>query len=387
MKVLMLGGSNSRNSGGVFVSARTLGINLNKYHGVDMHYLMHDDEYSVEDRQHYAPMNLHTYAISGPSNFGFSRDLYSGLQKVKPDVVHTQAIWMYLSYANKKYHRNTSTPYIVSPHGMLDIWQLRQSSIKKKVALALYEMKHLRQADCVHALCKSEYDAIKDFGLTNPVAIIPNGVDLPDTKIEFAHKPYWKTDNKKNLLFLSRIHPKKGIENLLEAWSLAKTKEDNWQLIIAGETKAQDYYRSLNEMAQNSGVGSSVKFIGGQFGDDKINCLRNADAFILPSFSEGLPIAVLEAWAHRLPVLATEYCNLPEGYERNAALRIDTNPDDIASVLKRLFSMNEEERNTIGENGYQLVKEKFTWQKVADDTMQLYNWITGNAEQPSFIKN
>src|SRR5882757_3730981 len=184
MKLLILGGSNSRNSGGVYDTARMMGLRLHERNNIDVQYLMFDDEYSAEDKKYYAPLSVHSYTIKGPKKLGFSTDLYRQMESIKPDIVHTQSLWMYLSYANKKYHQKTGTPYIISPHGMLGRWQLKQSfwkDLKKNIVLSLYEKKHLEEATCFHALCKEEHDAIRSLGLRNPIAIIPNGIDLPAT--------------------------------------------------------------------------------------------------------------------------------------------------------------------------------------------------------------
>jgi poly(glycerol-phosphate) alpha-glucosyltransferase len=248
MKVLILGSANSRNAGGVFNSVRMLGHSLNAQEGTDVHFLMHDDEYSSEDRKYYEPMPLHSYTIKGPRNLAYSPDMFSELEQIKPDIIHTQGIWMYFSYVNKKYHSKTRTPYVVTPHGMLDPWQLKQSfskDLKKKIVLSLYESKHLKQAACIQALCMSELESIRAFGLKNPVAIIPNGTELPSVDHRDSDYPVpcrWKqTDNRKTLLFLSRIHHKKGLDNLLQAWALTNPEKHDWQLVIAGETKDTEY--------------------------------------------------------------------------------------------------------------------------------------------------
>ncbi|MBC7914989.1 MAG: glycosyltransferase [Pyrinomonadaceae bacterium] len=392
MKVLILGSTNSRNAGGVFNSVRMLGQSLNLHPNTDVHYLMHDDEYSAQDRKYYEPMPLHTYKIKGPRNLAYSENMYDELDKIKPDVIHTQGIWMYFSYVNKKYHSKTQTPYVVTPHGMLDPWQLKQSfskDLKKKIVLSLYENKHLRQANCIQALCKSEYESIRAFGLNNPVAIIPNGTELPEVSVRDNDYPIacrWKTDsNRKTLLFLSRIHHKKGIDNLLKAWALTQPEKHNWQLIIAGETKDVEYMHSLTEAMQKLSIHETVQFIGGQFDKNKETCFIDADAFILPSFSEGLPMAVLEAWAYKLPVIMTPFCNLPEGFSEGAAISIQTDSESIADGIQKLISLSDAERKGIGQNGFNLVAEKFTWDKVAEATIKLYKWISGKADQPEFV--
>jgi poly(glycerol-phosphate) alpha-glucosyltransferase len=188
-------------------------------------------------------------------------------------------------------------------------------------------------------------------------------------------------------LFLSRIHHKKGLDNLLKAWALTKPDRHDWQLVIAGETKDTEYMQSLLEATQKLGIDKTVQFIGGQFDQNKEACFIDADAFILPSFSEGLPMAVLEAWAYQLPVVMTPFCNIPEGFDAGAAIAIDTDPESIASGIDRLIALPEKERLKMGENGLSLVKQKFTWDKVAESTLKLYDWIAGKGAQPDFVIN
>lgn len=347
---------------------------------------MHNDEYSAEDRKFYEPLPMNDYTVIGPKNFGFSTDIYDQIVKIKPDVVHTQTIWMYLSHANKDYHKKTGTPYVVAPRGMLDPWQLKQSAFKKKLALMWYENKHLHQASCMHALAQDEYDSIRKFGLKNPVAILPNGVDLPVIDPTRAPNVRWENkEGRKTLIFLSRVHAKKGLENLLQAWALTNPATHNWQLAIAGETKDTAYVQLLTDMVKNLNIGDTVQFIGGQFGQNKQDAFLHADAFTLPSFSEGLPMAVLEAWSYRLPAVITQFCNLPEGFTHNAAIKIETNPDSIAEGFKKLFSMTDEERAVMGNNGFDLVKSKFTWHTIAGNTLSLYKWLTGDGAKPEFV--
>lgn len=296
-------------------------------------------------------------------------------------------------------------PYVVSPHGMLDSWALQHSAIKKKVATAWFEGRNLRRAACIHALCQSEAESIRQFGLSNPIAIIPNGVGLPE---EATTEPL-KLDTK-TLLFLGRIHPKKGLANALEAWRRGKEargrgKED-WQFIIAGwdqgghenELKKQcreaglsvgniplEDFLSEGPKPESSKERPSVVFVGEAFGNQKDKLLRRADAFILPSFSEGLPMAILEAWSYGLPVLMTDHCNLPEGFDHQAAIRIDTESDSIAQGLSELMQMSVGQRSEMGERAQQLVEAKFTWPQVAAQLMEVYEWVLGRGEKPECV--
>lgn len=391
MKVLLLGGSNSRNSGGVFDTARMMGQRLHANNRLEVEYLMYDDEYSQDDKQYYSPLPMHSYSVKGPKKVGFSPNIYDKIEAINPDVVHTQSLWMYLSYANKKYNRKTGTPYIVSPHGMLDRWQLKQSfwkDLKKNIVLKLYEQKHLEHANCIHALCQEEHDAIRSMGLKNPIAIIPNGMELPvngNGSSNGEHAGKGENKNRKKLLFLARIHQKKGLDNLLEAWSLLRPNQHNWELVIAGETKDTVYMQQLLSKRRNLQIETTASFVGGQFGPAKQSILKESDAFILPSFSEGLPMSVLEAWSHHLPTLTTTYCNLPEGYTEGAAIKIDTTPESIAEGIRQLIELPENERKTMGNKGYELVKNRFSWTRVANEMTELYNWVTGKTNKPEFV--
>jgi poly(glycerol-phosphate) alpha-glucosyltransferase len=143
--------------------------------------------------------------------------------------------------------------------------------------------------------------------------------------------------------------------------------------------------QSLVDTVKKLGVTQTVQFIGGQFDKEKEACFIDADAFILPSFSEGLPMAVLEAWSYRLPVIMTSFCNIPEGFEKGAALSIDTSPEGVASGIQELVSLSAEQRLQMGTNGYNLVKERFVWDNVARCTIHMYEWIAGKADKPDFI--
>jgi glycosyltransferase involved in cell wall biosynthesis len=392
MKVLILGGPNSRNTGGIFNIARMLGMSLGEMTNSEVHFLMYDDEFSFEDRKLYDPIPLHSYSLKWPKSFGYSNDLANLMKKINPEIIHTQGIWMYLSYANRKYNRKTGTPYVISTHGMLDSWQLHQTffkDAKKRIVLKLFEMEHLQNANCIHANSLQEFESIRKIGLRTPVAIIPNGINLPAiNSMVLPHSHSFKNKYPKDskiLLFLSRIHFKKGLDILLEGWSLTNPNIHGWKLVIAGDSKDVRYKQSLLDKTTNLDLNNSVSFIGGQFGKDKENCYLNANAFILPSYSEGMPVAVLEAWSYKIPVLMTENCNLGEGFENQAAIKIDASTEGVKEGINTLISLNESERLRIGQNGFELVKSKFTWNKIAVCYMNLYKWMRGENIKPDFV--
>jgi poly(glycerol-phosphate) alpha-glucosyltransferase len=272
---------------------------------------------------------------------------------------------------------------------MLDPWAVKNSRWKKLAAGALYENRHLRGAACLHALNRAEADAFRAYGLRNPVCVIPNGVEIPEGRTVVPAP--WKDKlphESRVLFFIGRLHPKKGLDMLLQGWSLAQreAKTCGWHLVIAGWDQG-GYERELQVLARTLGLGQSVHFIGSQFGESKAACFQSADAFILPSLSEGLPMTVLEAWAYRLPVLMTRQCNLPSGFEAGAALRIEPDAESIAAELRALFQMNDVDRKAIGEHGLALVKERHQWPKVAAQMIAVYEWAMGTGPAPGCLAN
>jgi glycosyltransferase involved in cell wall biosynthesis len=338
-------------------------------------------------------------------------DLDERLDQINPQVLHTHGIWTYLSIGVPRWSRKNHKPYIVSPHGMLDAWALDNSKIKKKLAAALYERRHLRGAACLHALCQSEAKSIREFGLKNPIATIPNGIEIPEGRDLSSRY----SAEKKIMLFLGRLHPKKGLENALRGWAFARSgassdsDQNNWQFVIAGWDQGGHEVR-LKQLCEELGLsfaevsakqflsldassgqlsGFSVVFVGPVFGELKALLLERANVFILPSFSEGLPMSILEAWAYELPVVMTDYCNLPEGFDVEAAIHIGTEVESMSAGMIKMIDSSDAELKAMGANGLNLVREKFTWPTIAAQMGELYQWVKKRCPQgdkPEFIQ-
>ena len=417
MKVAMTTGSLSRNAGGLFESVRAMGKGLSEL-GVGVSVYGLRDQNWERDEEAWEPLSASAFSFIGPRALTWSPDMDAALDEVRPDVVALQGLWQYSSIATRRQWKRNGTPYVISPRGMLDKWALENSRWKKVLAAWAFENAVLRDAACLHALCESEADAMRSYGLRQRIEVVPNGVHLPEL---LTTEDTESTEGKKRLLFLGRIHPKKGLLGALRAWAdiqNSKSKIQNskqWQFVIAGwdqggheaELKALCADLGLKiAMGFSHGVTGSTKgqnlklnsyklktpppeaedadvlFFGSAFGEEKDALLRSADAFVLPSFSEGLPMSVLEAWSYGLPVLMTPECNLPEGFPCKAALEIRSGGGSFQGSdfsfqhgLRTLLEMAARERAAMGMRGRRLVEAKFTWQKVAANMNALYEDI------------
>lgn len=372
-KLVVLSGI-SRSAGGVYYAVKSLCKKLDNNCKQLFVYGRYDKNYP-EDSLSWNPVSVTPYKSYGPIKY--SHSLIERIHKASPSLVHLHGIWLYDQWVSLKLQNSTGCPVVISPHGMLDPWALNNSSFKKKFILKLFAEQSLKNATCIHALCKPEAEAIRKCGFKNPIAIIPNGIDLP------INLPTNTKEKKvKTLLFLGRIHPKKGIKELILAWeSFVKSSKGNidWKLNIAGWGDAS-HVSDLKNSIDKKGLSYSVSYLGAVYGDDKSSLLLNSDAFILPSFSEGLPMSILEAWSFKLPVLMTSFCNIPEGFTENAAIYIEPNQSSIYDSLILLSNLSHDELHVIGVNGYNLVKDKFTWEKVSKQMIEVYDWCLDNTK-------
>jgi glycosyltransferase involved in cell wall biosynthesis len=372
----------SRSAGGLFDAVRNLTLETERQHRYLPCVIGLDDPNSRLDRPQWGKIDIKAMRVRGPRIFGYAPEMLTTLRSENPDVLHIHGLWMYTSVAAVRWARQ-GRPYVVSPHGMLDPWALKNSQWKKRISAALYENRHLRGAACLHALNHAEAEAMRAYGLKNPICVIPNGVELPVEPISESSPRRNRT-----LMYLGRLHPKKGLPLLVEAWSRVQreAEESGWRLIIAGWDQL-GHQSELQSLATKLHSRSSIEFAGARFGEAKSALFRDASAFVLPSLSEGLPISVLEAWSWRLPVLMTTNCNLPEGSRAGAAIMMEADIDDICGALSKLFSMDSNQREAMGAKGRRLVEEQFRWPRIADQMTQVYDWVLGRGPRPVCVLN
>lgn len=381
MKVGMVTASVSRKGGGIQEVVRRSALELHR-RGSMVSVFGLSDEHIDQDRESWRPVAVSVFQQRGYKPFGYAPELLPALRSAAPDVLHNHGLWMYPSVASVTWSKLTHRPYIISVHGMLDPWAVTHSYWKKKLASLLYEHRHLTHAACLHALCSAEADAIRRYGLSNPLCLIPFGIDLPLLALAGS------TRHEKVLLFLGRLHPKKGLMNLLMAWQRLQhdrmPETTGWELWIAGWDQG-NHEQALRTYSREHGLDSSVRFLGPKFGEDKDTLLRSVGAFVLPSFSEGLPVSVLEAWAYGLPVVMTKECNLPQGFSSGAAICIDTSASGIARGLSDLMALSSKDRTAMGMCGRQLVGQQFSWSSYVDHMSSVYAWLGGAGPRPDCV--
>src|SRR5438552_4392289 len=371
MKIAYLLNSVSRKAGGLLEICKRLAQTT--CHKKEIVLLGVEDEFTKTDIIEWAPLRPTVFSPVFARSFGYAPGYGQYLADICPDIAHVHGLWTYPSFAAYRWHRRTKRPLIYTAHGMLAPWALRNSAWKKRLVRALWEDAAHRSAACFHAISEGEYESMREYGLRNPICVIPNGVDLPraveSLELRVESSPFEPVaQGRKVLLYLGRIHSKKGLANLIRAWKATPNSQssrlNSWILAIAGwdqggheeelkrlaselgisflEVKGQKLQGGDQPSARHSRSGAGAKsenratavsqlstpeivasetvnsqrspsllFLGPRFGEEKATAYRNADGFVLPSLSEGLPMAILEAWAHAKPVLMTSECNLP----------------------------------------------------------------------------
>jgi glycosyltransferase involved in cell wall biosynthesis len=385
----MLAASASRRAGGVLNALQPLCHAL-RGHRVVVSVFAGRDSDTDKDLETWNGVQVETFDVRGPASFGYLPGLRRRLiDDVRADLLHVHGLWMYHSYAAYAWTKSTRRPHVVSPHGMLEPWAIRNSGWKKALASAVYEQRNLQTASCLHALTFAELQDMRALGLKKPVAVIPNGVALPHGNS--SPPPSWGDCvpcGAKVLLYLGRLHQKKGIELLLRSWAQPSVKHhcsrEGWHLVIAGWGE-REYTQKLRALASALGIDENAHFVGPQFGVAKDATFRRATAFALTSFSEGLPMAVLEAWSHGLPSLITPECNLPEGFDAGVAIKVDTDVDSVAEGLVTLFGISQQCLAEVSARALRLIKERFTPEHMGRQMADVYRWAIGGGPTPSCI--
>jgi glycosyltransferase involved in cell wall biosynthesis len=291
-------------------------------------------------------------------------------------LIHNHSIWMmpnvYPGWVAKKY----KVPYVVSPRGAFSEWAMASGSRIKRIFWPLMQRPSLEAVTCWHATAESEYRDIRRLGFRQPVAVIPNGVDIPEM-------PEKDESQNHTLLFLGRIHPKKGLDMLLPAWKAIQDRFPSWRLRIVGPDNS-GYLIKMHRFASDLGL-QRVEFYGPLYGKDKWTAYRNADLFILPSYSENFGMAVAEALASGLPAIVSKGAPWEGLGARNAGRWIDNNIDALIGCLEELMSCNSETLDKMGQRGRMWMEQEYSWDKIGQKMAETYQYLLNGGQLPPWV--
>jgi glycosyltransferase involved in cell wall biosynthesis len=355
MKVIHITNSIDKSTGGPARSVPKTCIELAK-HGISVELITQESSDMVElaESEH---LSVHFRSIWSLFLYG------SRLSNKNIDLIHLQHIWNPYIQVIAFWAYQKRIPYIITPRGMLEPWIMAHNPWKKKIALFLYQRKAIQRATHIHATAQMESDNIKALGFNNPITIIPNGIDLNEltgSKIKYGTR---------KMVFLSRIHPKKGIEILLEAWRNCST--GSWTLEIAGDGN-ENYLETLKMNAQDL---NNVHFVGAKYGQDKWDFLKSADVLVLPTHSENFGIVIAEALAVGVPVITTKGTPWEDLEKYQCGWWIELSVENLQNTLTKAFNVPIIPLEAMGNNGRKLIKEKYDIKAIGNKMVELYNTI------------
>jgi glycosyltransferase involved in cell wall biosynthesis len=309
-----------------------------------------------------------------------SHALYEALDRSAAglNVFHTHGLWLMANIYPDWVAQRHKRPLVVSPRGMLGREALRFSPYRKFAFWHVLQHSALQSATCFHVTSEKEYRDVRTTGLRQPIAVIPNGIDLPPRRHEK------KFDGAKTVLFLGRIHPKKGVASLIEAWSKLEDKFPDWQLKIVGPLANNDYARELQQMIVAKKL-ARVQFSGPLYGTIKSDAYAEADLFILPTLDDNFAMTVAEALAHGTPVISTKGAPWQDLEKHGCGWWIDHGVLALTSALNYAMSIDRQRLADMGQSGRAWMERDFSWDSVASSMDSVYRWLVGSAPQPSCV--
>lgn len=292
------------------------------------------------------------------------------------DLLHNHSLWTLPNVYPGEVARATGVPLVISPRGTMSSWAMQSGSLLKRVVWPLLQRPALTVARAFHATAEAEAEDIRRLGFRQPIAVIPNGIDLPTLRRRQAAPM-------KTLLFLGRIHPKKGVEFLLDAWEAVHRDFPTWHLRIVGP----DNIGHLAEMQARAARLrlSRLEFAGPLYGEAKWQAYRDADLFVLPSHSENFGMSVAESLAAGTPAIVTTGAPWRGLVEHRAGWWIPIGTAPLADALREALALPDEELADMGLRGRSWMERSFSWRHIGELSRDTYAWLLGQGDRPSCV--
>jgi glycosyltransferase involved in cell wall biosynthesis len=296
------------------------------------------------------------------------------------ELIHNHSLWMLPNVYPGLAVRGTSCALVTSPRGVLARWSRQRSYVRKKAMWWLGQRFTVERTTCFHATSEAECESVREMGFRAPVAIIPNGVDVPSDDVAASVKQA----GRRRVVFFGRIHPVKGVDRLIEAWASLQSRFADWEVDIVGPS-GDSYAVEMRRLAERLAC-TRVHFHDAVYGDEKWKALARAELFVLPSRTENFGMTVAEALAVGVPAIVTK--NAPwEGLDRErCGWWIEDGVDSLRSAMVRALSMRPDELSAMGKLGRSWMIRDFSWHSIGQRMAKTYDWIIRGGTAPSWIR-
>ena len=344
--------------------------------GVDAQIIM--GALNIDDKLKGDDVPLHFVKSTPKTPLGFAPSFKQDVLELgNYDIFHAQGVWQWNTYALASVARKCGKPYLITPRGMLYPQDIKKSNVFfKKLSLKLRLLKDLNEAACVHVTCEEEMKHCRNLGVTSPIAVIPNPVEIKDY-------PYKKEDKVRRIGYLGRISRRKNVEGLIKAFHELGNEARNAELLIIGGGDI-DYEHELHQLVDKFQL-QNVRFAGFLTGRDKDKALASCSVLAMPSEFENLGNVVLEGLVRGIPCIATQGSPWEELITHHCGWWIPYTQKDITTVIKEALNATDDELQVMGLYGRRLTEENYSVEAIALKMKTLYEWIMGEAEKPEYV--
>ena len=373
MKIIHYIPSIDRTAGGTSTYMQVLAKGLGEF--AEVHIITHASENPLTMEN----CTVHYVPEYNPFRRHWTKLVAGIMEEIHPDIVHVNCCWMPACAAVQRIAQKRGYRVMLTPHGMLEPWIVKRHYWTRKLpALLLYQRAAVRKADCLQATAESEYDNLLRLGYNDKISVVKLGIDADGIKL----KESWKKT--RQILFLSRVHVKKGINFLIEAAEILREELKGYKILVAGEGD-EEYVSALKRQIEDKGLQDMVQLVGGVYGDEKWRLFQTSDFFVLPTHSENFGLAIAESLASGTPVVTTvgtPWSDLNTSHS-GAWIEIGTLP--LVETLRKFLAMTDEDLEQMGRNGRKLIETKYSARVMAKEMIEVYEWLLGKSEKPDFV--